>query len=86
MGIVATMLGTRATLDLCLAGIVRSFATEYQATPVARTALAFGLFRCKHNRCRFGALGNEFAATLYNESSHGLLVALDNGTRLNGKF
>ena len=80
------MFGTRATLYLHLVLVVARLATEYDASPVARLALASSLFRGKYDGFCSRALGYQFAATLGDERSLGLLVALDYGARFDGQF
>ena len=80
------MLGTRTTLYLLLSLVVLSLAAENDATPVARLSAAGGLFRCKDDRLCGCTFGDEFAATLCDECRLGLLVALDDRSRFDGKL
>ena len=80
------MLGTRTTLYLLLSLVVLSLAAENDATPVARLSAAGSLFRCKDDRLCGCTLGDELAATLCDECRLGLLVALDDSSRFDGKL
>ena len=62
--------------------VVLSLAAENDATPVARLSAAGSLFRCKDDRLCGRTLGDELAATLCDECRLGLLVALDDRSRL----
>ena len=80
------MHGSRTTLDLHLFLVVSGLSTKDDATPVAGFSATLGLFRSKHDGLLCRALSNQFAATLSNEGSLGLLVALDHRTLFNGQF
>ncbi len=82
----AAVLRARPALNLRLAGVVGSLSAEDYTAPVAGLALSLGLCRGKHDGFCGRALGNKLAAAFGNERGLGLLVALDDGTRLNGEF
>ncbi len=84
--VVATMLGARTTLNLLFALVGLGFATEDDAAPVAWLATSCCFFGSEYDRSIFGSLGDELAATFCDEGSFGLLVALDDGARLDGEL
>ena len=83
--VVAAVLGARAALDLHLDLIVASLAADDETAPVARLTAASGILGREDDRLLGRALGKELAATLNDEGSLGLLVALDDCARLDGE-
>ena len=87
VGVGATMLGARTTLDLLgqHAIVVGSLTADDQATPVARTTAACSLLRGEHDGLVGGTVGNELATRLHDERGLGVLVALDDGASRDGQ-
>ena len=86
VGIVVTaVFAAYAALDGLLALVVLGFTQEDDTAPVARFTAARSLSRREDDRTLFRALGNEFAAPLYNQGSLGFFLTLDNHTRLDGE-
>ena len=84
--IIATVPGAWTALDLHLRLVVLGLSADDDTTPVTGFALSGSLFRGEYDRSGGRALCDEFAAPLADERSLGLLVALDDGTRLDGQF
>ena len=86
MRIVAAVFCARTAFNLCLASIVRCFSAENQTAPIARLALSLGSIRREDNGRVFRALRDEFSTALHDDGRHSLLVAFDDGSRLDGQF
>ena len=84
---VAAVLCARTALNLLGEHtiVVGSFTTEDYAAPVAGLTGSRCLLGCKDDRLLIGAAGNELAARLSDEGSLRFLVALDDGSRLDGQ-
>ena len=88
VGISASVLGAWTSLDLLVehAVVVRSLAAEDDAAPVTGLTATGSHLRGEDDRACLCAFGDELATWLGDEGSLGVLVALDDGARLDGQF
>ena len=82
----AAVVRARTSFNLLVACVVRCLAAKDEAAPVAGLSLALGLARGEDDGLRSGAFGNELAAAFHNQRTFRLLVAADDGARLNGEL